>query len=98
MDDLIRRGTLLHEFSYSKSGTRYLERDCDNFLTDIHLIDAKKIIRNAPSVDAVEVVRCRDCRKRQVWNGISMCGLMVVNDNDHCSWGTRMDAHRLTMQ
>ena len=31
-------------------------------------IIAKEIIRNAPTVDAVPVVRCRDCKHLRVWN------------------------------
>lgn len=31
-------------------------------------IIAKEIIRNAPTVDAVPVVRCKDCKHLCVWN------------------------------
>ena len=31
-------------------------------------IIAKEIIRNAPTVDAVPVVRCRDCKHLHMWD------------------------------
>jgi len=55
----------------------------------VHAVIEK--INNAPTVDAIEVVRCKDCRWR---NGLrcyhkrsSMNDL--VGDNDFCSWGER---------
>ena len=58
-------------------------------------------IAEAPNVDAVEVVRCRDCKrcfkhttkrnKQQMWicmrNELNVC----VNPDDFCSYGERKD-------
>ena len=45
--------------------------------------------KNAPTVDAVEVVRCRGCR----WCNMGECehkfGLLVSNDENYCSYGER---------
>ena len=45
----------------------------------------------APTVDAVEVVRCKDCK----WRGHIGCAITIVDesdepkDDDFCSWGER---------
>ena len=60
-----------------------------------------KIINQFPAVDAVEVVRCKNCRKRHTWecamhyeseDGNEQYGW--ENDNDFCSWGERKDGDR----
>lgn len=57
-----------------------------------------KIINQFPSVNAVPVVRCENCRKRHTWecamhyeseDGKEQYGW--ENDNDFCSWGERKD-------
>lgn len=54
------------------------------------------IVRLMPSVDAVPVVRCKDCWK----NGTEECALVCDicgtlrfwnGDNNFCSWGERED-------
>lgn len=52
-----------------------------------------KLISNK---DVVEVVRCKDCRRRdEKVNGIPLCPIALVKeraeDNDFCSWGERSD-------
>ena len=52
-----------------------------------------KAIVNAPTVDAVEVVRCKDCKKVNV-GGLSLyCSLtgMPMDEDDFCSYGERKD-------
>ena len=56
-------------------------------------------IKNAPTVDAVEIVRCRDCKhympqkKSAHWeNRANYCNRLVrikVRPNDFCSYGER---------
>ena len=57
----------------------------------------QRIIADTPTVDAVPVVRCKNCRKRHTWecamhyeseDGKEQYGW--ENDNDFCSWGERM--------
>ena len=43
-------------------------------------------IANAPTVDAVEVVRCRDCKHRY---SDSWCEYVDDNDNFYCARGER---------
>ena len=59
---------------------------------------ATLILREAPTVDAVEVVRCRECVGRPFWeedhNGVPVCllsGLYVRSEDDFCSYGERRD-------
>lgn len=62
-------------------------------------IIAKEIIRNAPTVDAVPVVRCRDCVNVQSAK-INKKGFLVcqasgleITDDDFCSYGERRDVN-----
>lgn len=43
----------------------------------------------APTVDAVEVVRCKDCKR----NGTELCPMLFteMKDNDFCSYGERRE-------
>ena len=45
-------------------------------------------IANAPTVDAVEVVRCRDCKHRY---SDSWCEYVDDDDNFYCARGERKD-------
>lgn len=51
------------------------------------------IIKNAPTVDAVEVVRCKDCIYCTNIGMTSDCfksyGMTFVNPDDFCSYGER---------
>lgn len=58
----------------------------------------QKALETAQAIDAVEVVRCKNCRKRHTWecamhyeseDGKEQYGW--ENDNDFCSWGERKD-------
>lgn len=50
-------------------------------------VDAKKIA-DAPTVDAVEVVRCKDCKHRY---SDSWCEYVDDDDNFYCARGERKD-------
>ena len=50
------------------------------------------LITTAPTVDAVEVVRCKDCINAEYFNGVLCCGMahdVVRQKNDFCSYGER---------
>lgn len=51
------------------------------------------IVDRVKTVDAVEVVRCKDCKHRYTMSsGMSFCKknfLMGAKDNDFCSYGER---------
>lgn len=53
------------------------------------------IIINAPTVDAVPVIRCRDCEHYNPENYDISCdhpkGIMGPSDDDFCSYGKRRE-------
>lgn len=56
----------------------------------IHYYDGEEIIKNAPTVDAVEVVRCRECKHLMFSDFYGECGkghMGVVSPDDFCSRG-----------
>lgn len=58
---------------------------------------AIEVIDSMPSVDAVEVVRCKDCKYRRVSILEDICARykndisvwFVVKDDDYCKWGEK---------
>ena len=50
--------------------------------------DFRELIEEAPTVDAVEIVRCKNCKW---WTGIECANrdIDVVNDEEYCSYGER---------
>ena len=55
--------------------------------------DAVTLLKNAPTIDAKPVVRCRDCKfysEDEKWcRRLGLCG--AFNENDFCSHGERED-------
>lgn len=47
-------------------------------------------IDNAPTVDAVEVVRCKDCQHYED-NRCSLLEYFFHKEDDYCSWGGRRE-------
>ena len=85
MSDLISRSWLLEQLE-GLGDTRLIKR---NFIA---------LVTNAQTVDAVEVVRCRECVGRPFWeedhNGVPVCllsGLYVRSEDDFCSYGERKE-------
>lgn len=78
-----------------------IDRLCNDLMERWNIADKKKedliravmadvvtpIVVSQPTVDAVEVVRCRECR----WCNMGECehkfGLLVSNDENYCSYG-----------
>lgn len=67
--------------------------DYYNHKTEIQHKALKEAIGRVPSIDAVEVVRCKDCK----WRGELGCAVSIVDesdipdDDDYCSWGERRE-------
>ena len=57
-----------------------------------HLYVSIEDISNAPTVDAVEVVRCKDCK----WYKCDGCFFSTseVEENDFCSYGEASDENQ----
>ena len=62
------------------------------FVTDSVKTYAKCSVVDQPTIDAVEVVRCRDCKHRKEYNGqYHRCSVFerTVKNDDYCSFGER---------
>lgn len=59
------------------------------------LLEAQRLTINAPTIDAVEVVRCKDCRhrvhdkERNLYYCEMYYGQGDVSDENFCQWGER---------
>ena len=56
--------------------------------------DARQAVKDAPTVDAVPVVRCKDCEYYVETNGrIGTCELTIsgAEDDGFCAWGVRKE-------
>lgn len=53
-------------------------------------VDAEDI-DNAPTVDAVPVVRCKDCKHYDIGGSCIICGFQSRKPDDFCSYGERKD-------
>ena len=69
---------------------------CDGYMEALDKVET--VIREFPSVDAVEVVRCKDCKyygDSPYGNGDMMCDRwgewIFPNDDDFCSYGERRE-------
>ena len=87
MADLIDRAALF-------ANSYILEADYDDGIEPrrAYAISIESV-RNAPTVDAVEVVRCKDCKRYQLDSifHIGFCDGKRCKDDDFCSYGKRKD-------
>ena len=90
MSDYIKREDALRSFNGS-----YSTVDADDILRHLH--KSVDVIKNIPSADVVEVVRCKDCKHRTYdrSRGLYYCnmyyGMGDVSDGNYCSYGERTD-------
>ena len=84
MDELVKRGDVLSAYY-------------DDFYSHDYF-PFEDVLNSVPAVDAVKVVRCRECVGRPFWeedhNGVPVCllsGLYVRSEDDFCSYGERKD-------
>lgn len=60
--------------------------ECD----DVTLEQARQAIKDCPSADVVEVVRCKDCIfNNDGWCGADHLGSRWIEAEDYCSFGER---------
>ena len=90
-NDLINRDDFINSIVCSVSSpceTKQEQRDAQ--FKQKYTVDAFiKELKRAPAVDAVEVVRCKDCLKRNT----SMCHAGHEQaDTDYCSHGERRES------
>ena len=61
---------------------------------DDYISYSKTEINTAPTIDAVHVVRCEDCKWKANTIGESWCDFhefTILSDDDFCSYGERKD-------
>ncbi len=97
MDDLIRRSDAENIF---RSARRAMKPENysgqEFFIRDNILLNAEQIVHSIPAVDAVEVVRCKDCvcypkeYAADTWNFCSGTADDMKPD-DFCSYGQRRE-------
>lgn len=81
MDDLISRSALLDQLS-----KYFFLHDGNDFM------DVMRKVANAPAVDTVAVVRCKDCKWRNTKGCIYVRTLAASReDDDYCSDGERRE-------
>lgn len=89
MSDLIDRQAAIT--AICEDGTWLESQGC----TEITMCERKQrdadILSELPSVDAVEVVRCKDCVYSEgfPWSACPMLGTVKLKDDDFCSRGER---------
>lgn len=70
----------------------------DDGIVCVPLKDVRKSIDETPTVDAVPVVRCKDCIHQRTTNGFYACHKfmgenvsIITNPNNYCSFGRRKE-------
>ena len=81
---LVNANTLLHEYCQANGCNEVNDEICPNCFT-------AGLIANAPTVDAVEVVRCWECKYRDGMPGQPNIVCWQMHDDDFCSYGERKD-------
>ena len=91
-NDLISRSALLSGFDVRKV-TEYDESGCG---VDYKAVPVKAI-EDAPTIDAVPVVRCKNCRhwdrtrRTPSSSHFCFCTMMHTAENHYCGHGRKMD-------
>lgn len=58
--------------------------------TDFANKDVWHELENAPAIDAVQVVRCKDCKYYK--ENTLVCSRYGLEDDDYCSWAERRES------
>lgn len=97
-NDLISRSALLKRLemiSKNCKANKAISKDIGKQIFDIAEKTVKGCImaaKNAPAVDAVEVVRCKDCAvPHNKWTGCPNLNGLVPHPNHFCSYGERKE-------
>ena len=82
------RGLFDAEFKETRKLILAGETHLDNLAEGF--VEADRVIREMPTVDAEVVVRCKDC-KHLFGTLCAVCGLLPRKPDDSCSYGERED-------
>lgn len=99
MKDLISRSALIEKiestdwYHISESGNLAKGANSKLHTPLFKADDIFTALENAPAVDAVEVVRCKDCKHyhdfETHFDCNHICGMDYVQPNDFCSYGEK---------
>lgn len=90
MDDLISRQALLNDIEELKQSPWFNDDNYFAIRKDALSCVVELCVKTAPSVGAVEVVRCKDCINRyRTECSMKYLSQMRLNDTDFCSLGER---------
>ena len=88
----------LGDLDYAQKQLTIAEVECGkNFQTDCNHV--RDFLNALPTIDAVPVVRCKDCKHYQTddWDGNTLCGctlhsaMLDITPDSFCSYGERKD-------
>lgn len=89
MSDLISRKAAIDALARTARENFKISDEFDHYLAG--LIDGDNAIRQLPSVDVPEIIRCKDCK----WFNDIGCSIAIADDsdrpteNDFCSFAER---------
>lgn len=94
-DNLLKQYERIDWYSVSKEG-QFMRGATTEDNPFIHYYDGEEIIKNAPTVDAVEVVRCRECKHCDPENHhcdhhMGTVAPLRRKPDDFCSYGERKE-------
>ena len=110
MADLIDKAALLESFKETIERTKIWRDDCRDLgitteYADRAFIDFNEAalrVKNFPTVDAVEIVRCKECinftQGKDEWGSCFENPMKMWRDTDYCSWGERRTDERFDRQ
>lgn len=83
-------GNMKSEITHIRGGYKYCNEDEKNEWDKLDSFD--RLVCDAPTVDAVEVVRCKDCKCwEDGWLGYCTKGHFAIPYDGFCSYGERKD-------
>ena len=86
--ELIEKEKLYKQIKLICAGCKYFS---ENSCACCSMEECADAVADAPAVDAVPVVKCKDCKYRDPENKRCDCGCwhipFITNDNDYCSYG-----------
>lgn len=98
IDATMLYGKLLTYKDENGTPRRISDYDCDNFPNRLDIRTVRKAIIKSPTIDAVPVVRCKDCKNFDsrnwycyYWDYEPGSSPNRVDDDDFCSYGERKD-------
>ena len=101
MAEYIDKKALYQKLFLTPDGNRIQFYDIDNFPSTVKLEQLHQIILKFPTVDTVEVIRCKDClfsrevdEREPKYKCVNICRdgcTQWLDSNDYCSYGVKKE-------